>query len=225
VAAGARWFAAAAVVVLGACASTPRSERVGATVEVSPDFGRVLEATLAVAPTVPGPTTATLHGDLRRVALELHDHLYAGLPATRLVGPDSVGARLETGDVGLRPLVRRLALGDRLLPADGEPLRRALGQRYVLLTWIAETVVTGSERPRTDLDVSDFNTDQGLASYRRIEGALHGAVVDLERAEVLWRAREPYRGRPVFDDAPFGTELDRLRASAATTLAMTLESS
>jgi hypothetical protein len=215
----------ALIAVLPGCAASPPEDRVGVGVEVSPDFDRVLEGSLAVVPTVRGPATEAHAGDLAPLARELHAHLYAGLPSTRLVDPDSVRARMRAAGTSADPLVRRLALGDRLLPSDGSALRRALGSRHVLLTWISETVVTGTERPRTDLEVSDFATEGGLARYRRIEGSLHGVVVDLERGEVLWRATEPYRGDPVFGDAPFGSDLDRLRTATAITLAIALESS
>lgn len=213
------------IAVLPGCGASAPADRGGRTVEVAPGFERVLEGALAVVPTVRGPATEARAGDLAPVARELHAHLYAGLPSMRLVGPDSVRSRLRAADVDPAPLVRRLALGDRLLPTDGSALHGALGSRHALLTWITETVVTGIERARTDLEISDFATEGGLATYRRIEGALHGAVVDLERGEVLWRATEPYRGDPVFGDRAFGPDLDRLRTATAITLAIVLESS
>jgi hypothetical protein len=158
--------------------------------------------------------------DAAEVSAFLTNQLYVILMATAegedLMGPEEVLNQLSLhGEEGFRKFRKfrlDLVLGEALDKDQCVEMSRLLLHRYVLITWVEEK----EERSLEELDRDYTETipdDVRRATFAVLRGTLHGKMIDLWEAKLLWAASADYQSQRIFSDSMRGQEeLDRARS-------------
>ena len=212
-----------AIQLLGACGVTaPPPEGI---LFRSENFFRAIEDGFVVAP-VGGITLVTERA--ATIALftnEFHAALVDALPGTVLTSPEKTlylqSRAGEEAQSRFHALMRQIVRGDSLLDEELALVSGDIQHRYLLVSWMHESVIEGIQ----DTNYDDYGTvDNSMEvrrfTYEEVKGRVEAVVVDLQGNEILWRGAVYYTtARHYGEDGGIRKELERTRALAAVRLA------
>jgi hypothetical protein len=151
---------------------------------------------------------------------------YAGWPGEGFVSPGELLHRLAAGGTqGRSSLEQFHAARVRSEPIDSEnckALNQLVMHRYLLLPWASEEIesdMVDSDREYTDYTDAD---DVRRLRHEKVKGEIHGGVIDLWQAEVVWEGIAPYATAPLYGGLAVNTAELALARDAGVVDFMTL---
>jgi hypothetical protein len=180
-------------VLLAACAASRLDEGI---LQRNENYPLIFESGVVVAPVaytgvLPAP------GEAREFFTEqMATAFFAGWPGRSFVSSGELLHRMAAGGPAGRSQLEEF----HAARIRGEPLTRELCaslnqlvmHRYLLLPWAEEKVESGMVDP--DREYTDYThaDDVRRLRFEKVKGQLHGLIVDLWQAEVVWEGVAPY---------------------------------
>jgi len=183
----------AALLALSACTAGRVDEGV---LQRNENYPLIFESGVVVAPVAYAGVLEDA-GEAREFFTEqMETAFFAGWPGQSFVSSGELLHRLAgvgpEGRSQLEAFHSARVRGEALVREDCSALNQMVMHRYLLLPWVSEKLESGmvdSDREYTDYNHAD---DVRRLSYERVNGRLHGLIVDLWQSEVVWEGVAPY---------------------------------